>query len=540
MAQSCVSLAGSTACPAFASASINTNLTGNFPFLKFVSNTQSFDQGLRNYIATGYAQQQYEDILGCSKVNLTSTTNLYARFTTTVLCNAIVQSSKQSCGLSDQAATPLCADACAEFAISEQVIISSPELCGTPGNNAVPQIRSDFARCSNPADALSTTCIEAVKNEPTECGFQNNLEGLCLFCAGSTTNSTDTCCVNANVDARCQNVDLPTTISMPPVFPTSTSSASPTSTAGGASGGHNSKQGLSGGAIAGIVIGSLIGAALVIAAVIFCCMQRRRQKYSQAGSVFNTPSPSRHHSSKGNPVPPMAFGGDANHAATILPGARVQRMSALEDATSSANNSDRGGRLTAYGGSQLGAYDSPESIRGALAAGLPKRQGSLSSHSALGMHSSPLSGSDQSRSLSSPDGLTSQSEQLQFFKDYYSQDDIHPNDTVATLWAYQPRAGDEFELERGDMLKVVGIWDDGWATGVRISETAEQWEARKAEQRDSGVSSASGRMPLEDSEIKAFPLVCVCLPQHWRKTIEGDSAIIGGHRSRGDRGPSSP
>lgn len=198
--------------------------------------------------------------------------------------------------------------------------------------------------------------------------------------------------------------------------------------------------------------------------------------------------------------------------------------------------------MAAYDGPLIGAYDSPESIRGVLAGNLPKRQGSLSSHSALGPNSSPLSGSDRTRNFSSPDGVASgQSEQLQFFKDYYSQDDIHPNDTVATLWAYQPRAGDEFELERGDMLKVVGIWDDGWATGVRLSESAEQWEARKAEQRDSGVSNGSGRSPVEsDSEIKAFPLVCVCLPQHWRKTIEGDSTGIGGHRSGGDREPPSP
>lgn len=145
------------------------------------------------------------------------------------------------------------------------------------------------------------------------------------------------------------------------------------------------------------------------------------------------------------------------------------------------------------------------------------------------------------RNFSSPDGVASgQSEQLQFFKDYYSQDDIHPNDTVATLWAYQPRAGDEFELERGDMLKVVGIWDDGWATGVRLTESAEQWEARKNEQRDSGVSNGSRRSQVElDSEIKAFPLVCVCLPQHWRKTIEGDSSD-NGHGSGGDRLPPSP
>jgi hypothetical protein len=121
-----------------------------------------------------------------------------------------------------------------------------------------------------------------------------------------------------------------------------------------------------------------------------------------------------------------------------------------------------------------------------------------------------------------------QSEQLPFFKDYYSQDDIHPGDRVAVLWAYQPRAADEFGLDRGDMLKVVGIWDDGWATGVLTDERAEDWEARRQAQRDSGVSNTSGRgrdaSPPVSGEIKAFPLVCVCLPEHWRKTIEGDGS----------------
>lgn len=236
---------------------------------------------------------------------------------------------------------------------------------------------------------------------------------------------------------------------------------------------------------------------------------------------------------------------DGASPATVLPGARVARMSALEGSTSSDRHSSRaGGVLGAYGSRHDDAYESPDSGRSHLSANLPKRDGSLSSHSALGGtegHSSPLSGSNGDRNFSSPEGVASgQSEQLQFFKDYYSQDDIHPNDTVATLWAYQPRANDEFELERGDMLKVVGIWDDGWATGVKLSESTEQWEARRNLQRDSGVSNGSRQSRQEtSSEIKAFPLVCVCLPQHWRKTIEGDSTDTG-PGSGGDRPPPSP
>jgi hypothetical protein len=133
--------------------------------------------------------------------------------------------------------------------------------------------------------------------------------------------------------------------------------------------------------------------------------------------------------------------------------------------------------------------------------------------------------------MSSPQGVASQqSEQLPFFKDYYSQDEIHPGDKVATLWAYQPRAADEFLLDRGDMLKVVGIWDDGWATGVMLDEKAEDWDAKRNAQRDSGVSNGSARResPPASGEIKAFPLVCVCLPEHWRKTIEGDGSTESG------------
>ena len=167
--------------------------------------------------------------------------------------------------------------------------------------------------------------------------------------------------------------------------------------------------------------------------------------------------------------------------------------------------------------------DTPESRGGGAAPAAGKRGGSLSSQSALGAlddYSSP----NTEGQVSSPDGVTSgQSEQLPFFKDYYSQDEIHPNDKVSVLWAYQPRAGDEFQLDRGDMLKVVGIWDDGWATGVRINERAEDYEAKRKVHRDSGVSNTSNRMDTSPSgELKAFPLVCVCLPEYWKQTIQDD------------------
>lgn len=328
---------------------------------------------------------------------------------------------------------------------------------------------------------------------------------------------------------------LPTTTSMPPLFPSSTASSLPSSTSGSSASGGNG-NGLNAGQIAGIVIGSVLGALLILTIIICACIIfRRRQRRSQSGSVFNQPAPSRNVQQQ----PQMTYT-DGLRAPDVIPGGRVARMSALEASSTSSpsdhHGSSRGG-LTAHGyNNSSDISHSPSSTHGAFVAGhLPKRQGSLSSSSALGGNlsddpqSPPLSSGNEH--FSSPEGVSSnQSEQLAFFKDYYSQDEIRPSDVVSTLWAYQPRANDEFELERGDMLKVVGIWDDGWATGIKLTDRADSWDSRRPLQRDSGMSAASRSVMPVDGEIKAFPLVCVCLPQHWRKTIEGEASTIeGGH-----------
>jgi hypothetical protein len=56
--ESCISLTGSTACPAFNASSIstNSNLTGLFPFLSDVTDLESFDTGIGNYVSGDYAQ----------------------------------------------------------------------------------------------------------------------------------------------------------------------------------------------------------------------------------------------------------------------------------------------------------------------------------------------------------------------------------------------------------------------------------------------------------------------------------------------------
>ena len=393
------------------------------------------------------------------------------------------------------------------------------QLCGSPRSSFMDQIRADFTNCALPADSLSTGCVTGDENEPQNCGYSTNLAGLCAHCAASSPNATDACCEASNTSSTCPGVKLPPTNTLPPLFPTT--SASSTASASAAASGQG---GLSGGEIAGIVIGSVIGVALLLGLFILCCIfMRRRRRGSQAS--LNQPTPQRRSGPSMSEYPPQS-------ASNALPpdygpqaGGRVARMSALEG--NSSNSRHEMGAAAAAGSKKYGEssdseawHETPES-RAPPAAG--KRAGSLSSQSALGAlddYSSP----NTEGPISSPDGVTSgQSEQLSFFKDYYSSDDIHPNDRVSVLWAYQPRAADEFELERGDMLKVVGIWDDGWATGVRVNERAEEYDPKRKEHRDSGVSSSSG-MRDTSSELKAFPLVCVCLPQHWKSTVQEETA----------------
>ncbi|KKK16855.1 hypothetical protein ARAM_001011 [Aspergillus rambellii] len=511
MSATCISLSGSTQCPAWNTSSISTSSSfyTDFPFMENVSSLADFDKQLNSYVLGSYVELKYVEYLGCSGVNLSNTSDYYARYTTSSICNGLVQRSASDCGLSSAQSKPLCAESCALMATSEEEILVNAELCPERASDYMQQIRSDFTICASPASSLTGSCVSGADNEPKECGYRSNLIGLCGYCAASSPNATDSCCVNSNATTRCEGVTIPSSTSLSPVTSTPNS-------------GSSSHDGLSGGQIAGVVIGSVAAFALIAALIAFLLICCRRRRNSQDDNSLNKPNPQRKGSpSMQQPGSPQNF--------TAVPGGRVARMSALREVSSfspaRSRNSTAFLRGTKYSdSSDSEGFASPGAMSKKIPPTTGKRHGSLSSNSALagaGSDTSPRSGT--MGHYSSPEGLTSgQSEQLSAFQDYYSQDDMHPGDKVAVLWAYQPRAGDEFALDRGEMLKVIGIWDDGWATGVRVPETAEDYDARHREQRDSGVSNGSQRIsPAPTGEIKAFPLVCVCLPQHWKKIIDG-------------------
>jgi hypothetical protein len=286
-------------------------------------------------------------------------------------------------------------------------------------------------------------------------------------------------------------VHLPITTAMGTLFPSASQSANGTAPV---------HKGLSGGSIAGIVIGSILGAILLLAAIIGACLlfKRRRGRHDVLRD-----SPVRARSQQ------MTYASPVHGSGELPQGARVHQMLALEG----SSVGDQGSPIAGGYVSSSAYDDTPESNRSGLGVGVAPKRGGSSRRSDFVLDSSPDYGS-------SPEGMASgQSEQMSHFKDYYSNDDIRTGDLVSTLWAYQPRAGDEWELDRGDMLKIVGIWDDGWATGYKMNERFEDWELKRNPNRDSGVSNISatktGGLPgvgeVPKGEIKAFP-VCYSPP----------------------------
>ncbi|KAI5806698.1 hypothetical protein DFH27DRAFT_354517 [Peziza echinospora] len=530
-APKCISLASSKMCPAFNTSHISLENSGKFPFLKFVSNTEQFDKEFERYIRTDYPVAKFQNEFGCVQESFSNTTNLYARYTKSQLCSAMIQESIKQCQLTPENAKPLCLEDCSLWASSEWQIVSDKDTCGETKVRYDDIIRSDFTICTLPDNTFKRgLCMNADLNEGDNCGFSENLPALCLHCQGGTVNSTETCCYEADVEKRCQGVKLPIIRDVPAgLLPTP--SAVPES--------KKNKKAVSGGAIAGIVIGAMIALAVIVFLIFW--LRRRRQMNAQA-TYLNRPTPKRttperpvQYNNSNNPIPPVT---PQNQS-----GGRIARMSALESNNTSITGPDSpppmplqertSHRVINNTSGEFDLQDTPDTRRSAKYTGTPDhrplhppprdRNASLSSTSILVSDRNHSDSEKEDGTLGSP-----VSEQLPYFKDYYSKDDIHPHDKVAVLWAYSPRAGDEFELERGDMLKVIGIWDDGWATGIRINERAEDY-VRARTQRDSGISAsqlsrASMRpsTPTGNRDVKAFPLVCVCLPEHWHKTIEND------------------
>ena len=153
-------------------------------------------------------------------------------------------------------------------------------------------------------------------------------------------------------------------------------------------------------------------------------------------------------------------------------------------------------------------------------------------------------GSRTSTTLStlSPGGTEgSEAASVSVVADHYSTNAIHPQSDVVALWSYTPRLQDEMALERGDVVRIENLYDDGWALGRKMKTKVWDLPEERATERDSGIGtshresgSTAHRISLEREppttsrsdkgkekeipeagSIKAFPMVCVCHRDAW-------------------------
>lgn len=55
---------------------------------------------------------RFQNRLGCHRIDLTNTSNLYPRFLKSTICSSLVQASISACNLTSATSRPLCADSC--------------------------------------------------------------------------------------------------------------------------------------------------------------------------------------------------------------------------------------------------------------------------------------------------------------------------------------------------------------------------------------------------------------------------------------------
>lgn len=154
-------------------------------------------------------------------------------------------------------------------------------------------------------------------------------------------------------------------------------------------------------------------------------------------------------------------------------------------------------------------------------------------------------GSRTSTTLStlSPGGTElSEAASVSVIADHYSTNAIVQQSDVVALWSYTPRLADEMALERGDVVRIENLYDDGWGLGRKLKTKIWDLPEERSTERDSGIGtshrasssttyrgSTEGRPETSDKgkekeiaengSVKAFPMVCVCHRDAWAEVL---------------------
>lgn len=452
----CVPLTNSTLCPTFENEAFYQDLE-EYPFLTKAYDVLEFDTALGDFVRQRFPLLKFQDQLGCQGVN--ESESYYARYTTTVLCASIVQMSKRSCPPSGLGPDTVCAETCAEYARSEAAIANS-SACGLDlDDKLLGQIRTDYSLCTTPNNAYGVSCIEGLLNEPNRCGFGDNTEQLCAFCALGSLNSTDTCC---------STIGNNTCIGIPQrTIPSVVILSEPRKNRGSA---------ISQGAVIAIVLCSTAALMMLMAIVAMFYWKRRRlaslrNRLATLNSTSN-PGPLQHSRPMSSliskePGPPAVT------ATRTLMAYGEQQRDSVRSSTSPTIGSSANQPLA-----QRTVMDSDDEGYAHASEAHNSRQDFYSQSIAVSRSEASLSSSRQSRRLS--------------FTDQYSGQQINVGSVVKCVRAYEPALPDEISCKQGDLIRVTKTYDDRWCRGVVIN----------ADSPDSPGSAG------------AFPIVCVCSKDH--------------------------
>ncbi|KAL0085596.1 hypothetical protein J3Q64DRAFT_1105037 [Phycomyces blakesleeanus] len=182
--QQCLSLANSTACPAFTNyyVSIGQASFVTYPWLANVTSIADFDLGLLSYINSSAPWQP----LGCNG-------HVYPRFAATVTCSKLVldYSSSLPCNLENNVLPKLlCRSTCTSNVNSILSLIQTKAVTCIGDEDGYQQIlQNQRTACESTGE--QSTCLDGLVNEGG-CGFQNDQKSMCSYC--QTVNTTLDCC----------------------------------------------------------------------------------------------------------------------------------------------------------------------------------------------------------------------------------------------------------------------------------------------------------------------------------------------------------
>ncbi|KAG5513797.1 hypothetical protein PMAC_000835 [Pneumocystis sp. 'macacae'] len=473
------------------------------PFLSFIENVSDFDQKLESYIIE----------------SISNTDNFYARYTKTILCASMIQESITACNLTAENSRPVCASTCVDWTNSQAFILQYYCTNRTLEND-LSLIRADFALCTSPSQSFSLDCVK----------------GLCQYCNSFSQNSMDMCCIVSNL-SQCTIFNYSDSLSLPSctrpnfteiISPNTTDSDSLHITSINKDRQEEKDAGvLPRGTISFIIIFSIIIIfiilSLLILLIILSCNRRKKNKNipSEQPSNLNQHFIRKHSSHKNNILSFFeTSNSNLNYNTTLIekdsdyfnrivvtvPEKGHPQKINEDKQTKRINNlyniSDlnKNYKLSQNASLNLSSYRTLNHHASQIT---ENNAGSINTNAFKSSRSRPASSVGEDRTTVLP--------VIMSIKDYYSDHQITRNTEVVALYMYEPKMPDEMTLERGDIIYVVSVWDDGWCSGIKIGKinnfNSKKNSIKYLEDTINNISESKTKAQTDELIIKVFPLI---------------------------------